>query len=303
MKALVSQAYGPLTELAVTDLPVPDVTEGTILVRVEAAGLNGADTKLPTGALRALTSVRHPFVPGMDAAGIVESVGAGVTRVAPGDPVVLSNGFASGAIAEFMLVPDSPSIAVRPDGLDARRGAALPLGALTALTAVEEAGIAAGERVLVVGAAGGVGSFAVQLAKQSGAQVLATGRAEDSGFLTGLGADRTIDYGTADYGSLGVDVLIDLASAGPALEASAAAVRPGGRIISVLGGPESFDRGISVRYIQTYTPEGRLRSLAEEAAAGRLTVPIGAECAFADARQALIDFAERHIRGKVVISL
>lgn len=303
MKALLSQAYGPLTDLAIGELPTPSVTPGTILVRVEAAALNGADAKLPTGDLSSLTSVKHPFVPGMDAAGVVESVGAGVTRVAAGDRVVLSNGFTSGAIAEYILVPDSPSIAVRPDGLDAERGAALPLGALTAATAVEEAAITAGESVLVVGASGGVGSFVVQLAKQAGARVLATGRAEDAEFLTGLGADSAIDYRTADLTSTGADVLIDMASAGPALVDAAKAVRPGGRVISLLGGPESFDRDVSVRYIQTFTPEGRLRSLAEDAAEGRLQVAIGARYAFSDAGQALVDFAGQHIRGKVVISL
>lgn len=302
MKALISQAYGPLRELAIGELPAPQLQPGTIVVRVEAAALNGADAKLPTGALRDMVSLEHPFVPGMDAAGVVEAVGAGVTRVKPGEPVLLSNGFASGAIAEFMRVPDSPSIARRPAHLDPERAAALPLCALTGVTALEAAGLEPGETLLVIGATGGVGSFAVQLAARAGVRVLATGRPDDAGFLRRLGADDVLDRG-ADLSQLGADVVIDAVNAGSAIGSSAAAVRPGGRIVSMLGGPESFDRGVSVQYIQTYTPEGRLADLAAQAADGRLQVPIGARYAFADAARALVEFAERHVRGKVVITL
>jgi NADPH:quinone reductase-like Zn-dependent oxidoreductase len=310
MKALVSQSYGPLEELALAELPKPAAGPGEILVRVEAASLNGADAKLPTGVMKAFAPIKHPFVPGIDAAGVVEAVGDGVTRFSPGDKVVASNGFASGAIAEYLVVRESPSIAIRPDGLDAARGAALPLGALTAATTLDAAAVRTGESVLVVGASGGVGSFVVQFAKQAGAKVLATGRADEAESLRQLGADEVIDYQRTDTAAAahrlvpgGVDVAIDVANWGPGLAGSAAAAKPGGRLISVLNGPESFERDVKAAYIQTKVPAGRLEQFAQQAVDGRLHVEIGGTYAFADSAQALADFAAKHFRGKVVITL
>jgi NADPH:quinone reductase-like Zn-dependent oxidoreductase len=309
MKALVSESYGPLEELTVSELPIPIAQPGQILVRVEAASLNGADIKLPTGAMKGVP-LKHPFVPGIDGAGVVEAVGEGVTRFSPGDKLIVSNGVKSGTIAEYVVIADSRSVAIRPDGLDAAHGAALPLAVLTAATAVDAAEVRPGETVLVVGASGGVGSFVVQLAKRAGAKVLATGRADETDFLRGIGADETIDYksvSTAEEAQRlvpgGVDVVIDVATAGPALAESAAAAKPGGRLVSALGGPESFDRAVTASYIQTKTPEGRLADFAQQAADGQLHVEIGSEYPLADAKQALLDFAGKHIRGKVVITL
>jgi NADPH2:quinone reductase len=310
VKALVSQSYGPLDELSISELPTPVAGPGKILVRVEAASLNGADTKLPTGEMKDMAPVKHPFVPGIDAAGVVESVGDDVSRVSVGDKVVLTNGFRSGTIAEYVLVPDSPSVALRPDALDPEAGAALPLAALTAATAVDAAAVEPGDTVLVVGASGGVGSFVVQFAKRAGAKVLATARADEADFVHGLGAEETIDYRNTDTAQEtqrlvpgGVDVVIDLANAGPALAESARAAKDGGRLVSVLGGPESFERGVTAKYIQTKVPEGRLEDLAEQAADGRLHVEIGGTYPFADSTQALLDFAAEHFRGKVVVRL
>jgi NADPH:quinone reductase-like Zn-dependent oxidoreductase len=310
VKALVSQSYGPLEELAVGELPTPVAGPGEILVRIEAASLNGADAKLPTGVMKDFAPIKHPFVPGIDAAGVVEAVGEGVTRFSPGDKVITTNGFASGAIAEYQVVKVSASTAIRPDALSAAQGAALPLASATAKTVLDAAGIQAGESVLVVGASGGLGVFAVQFAKRAGAKVLATGRADEVEFLRELGADEVIDYKTTDTAEEahklvpgGVDVVFDLANAGPGIEPSAAAAKPGGRLISVLGGAETFERDVKATYVQTKVPAGRLEELAQAVADGKLRVEIGATYAFADAAQALIDFASKHFRGKVVITL
>jgi NADPH:quinone reductase-like Zn-dependent oxidoreductase len=309
MKALVSRSYGPLEELTVEDMPTPAAGPGEMLVRTEAAALNPADRALVTGAMKDMLPIRHPFVPGIDVTGVVEAVGEGVTRFAVGDHVLAWNGVPSGALAEYVLVKDALSAALRPAGLDAAHGAALPTGALTAAALLDAANVRPGEVVLVVGAAGGIGSFAVQLAKQAGAKVIATGRAGDAEFLHRLGADETIDYTsteiaqeTARWVPGGADVVIDLANAGPALDGSAAAARPGGRLVSPLGGPPAFDRKITAVYAGTTAPQGRLDELAADAAKGRLRVEIGATYAFADARQALIYFSAQHIRGKVTVT-
>jgi NADPH2:quinone reductase len=309
MKALLARAYGPLDQLEIGELPQPAPGPGQLLVRVEAAAVNPIDVALVTGRLRAELPVRHPFVPGVDVSGVVEAVGAEVDRFAIGDAVIAWNGVPSGAFAEYTIVQADDSAAVRPAGLDAGRGAALPTGALTAAALLDEAELVPGSTLLVVGATGGLGSYAVQLARRAGATVFATGRTADDGYLRKLGANGMIDYGTEnvaervrDWAPAGVDAVIDVAQAGPALASSAAAARSGGLLVSPLGGPPSFDRDVAARYTGTTTPAGRLAELAALAATGALRVEINAEYPFAEARRALTDFAGRHIRGKVVIT-
>jgi len=309
MKALVARSYGPLEELVITDLPKPSPGPGQLLVRTQAAALNPVDVALVTGVMKDVLPVEHPFVPGVDITGVVEAVGAGVTRFSVGDPVLAWNGIPSGTLAEYALVRDAPSTAVRPAGLDVAPAAGLPTGALTAAALLDATKVQPGQTVLVVGASGGVGSYVVQFARQAGATVLATGRAQDDEFLRRLGADDTIDY---QRGNLvqdvllrvpgGVDAVIDMASSGPALAVTASAAKPGGQLISPLGGPSTFDRGVVVTYTGTTEPEGRLDALAAQAAEGRLRVEIAATYAFADSRQALIDFATGHFQGKVTIA-
>ncbi|WP_020415949.1 NADP-dependent oxidoreductase [Amycolatopsis sp. ATCC 39116] len=309
MKALLARAYGPLDRLEIAEVPRPEPGPGQVLVRVEAAALNPVDTALITGAMRDELPVTHPFVPGVDVSGIVEAVGPGVDRFRPGEAVIAWNGVPSGGFAEYALVRADDSAAARPAALDARHGAALPTGSLTAAALLDEAKPGPGATVLVVGATGGLGSYAVQLAKLAGATVIATGRDGDRGYLESLGADGVIDYRTEDIAQRvqdwapgGADVVIDLAQAGPALAASAAAAKPGGLVASPLGGPATFDRDVRAVYTGTTTPPGRLAELAALAAAGTLRTEIGAEYPFAQARQALLDFPARHVRGKVVIT-
>jgi NADPH2:quinone reductase len=185
--------------------------------------------------------VEHPFIPGIDVSGVVEAVGERVGRFSVGTPIIAWQGVPSGALAEYVLVKDVPSAAVRPAGLDAVHGAGLPTAALTAAALLDLMQIRSGATLLVVGATGGVGSYVVQLAKQAGLTVLATGRAEDKEYLDRLGADDVVDRDTDIAESTirivpgGVDVAIDLVNAGPALAATAAAVRPAGQVISPKG--------------------------------------------------------------------
>lgn len=309
MEALVAHAYGPLEDLEFADLPKPVPGPGQVLVRLEAAALNPVDKALVTGAMREVMPVRHPFVPGIDGSGVVEAVGEGATRFAVGDAVIAWNGVASGALAEYAVIADAPSAARRPAELTPVQGAALPTGSLTAAALLDLVRVPDGGSLLIVGATGGIGSYAVQLAKHPGLTVLATGRAGDEDFLRRLGADHVLDHRAVDLAqeahrlvSGGVDAVLDLAHAGPALAASAAAAREAGLLVSPLGGPPSFARGVTASYGGTVTPEGRLADLAGRAAKGELRVEIGSTHPFGEARQALIDFASRHIRGKSVVT-
>lgn len=309
MKALIARSYGPLEDLEFADLPTPAPGPGQLLVRLQATALNAVDKVLVTGAMRDALPVRHPFVPGVDVSGVVEAVGEGVTRFSAGDAVIAWNSVAAGALAEYLVIDDAPSVARRPAGLTPAQGAALPTGALTAAALLDDVRADEGDSVLIVGAAGGVGSFTVQLAEQGGLTVLATGRPDDEEFLRRLGADHVLDYRELDVAAEahrlvdgGVDVVIDLANAGPALATTAAAAKAGGRLVSPLGGPSVFERGVTAVYTGTRAPEGRLEELAGRAAEGRLRIEIDSDYAFGQADQALVDFAAKHVRGKVTVT-
>lgn len=310
MKALVAYDYGPPSNLVVTDLPTPEPEAGHVLVRVLAAALNPLDVYLTSGGLRELTPIRFPFVVGMDAAGTVASVGAGVTRFAAGDPVLGFSGFMAGSVAEYTVIADSPFIAHRPARLDAVRAAALPESGLTAMHLLRVARPEVGQTMLVIGATGGVGMFAVQLAAAAGVRVVATATPEDVEYVRSLGAAHVIDYTGSDVvkESLavhpeGVDIVLDLVNAGPAVVASAEAARAGGRLVSPLSGPTELGRGVRGSYIGPMNPNpGDLERLAALAAGGGLRVEVGAVYPVDRGAEAVTDFASRHIRGKVVIT-
>ncbi|MEZ0089254.1 NADP-dependent oxidoreductase [Streptacidiphilus sp. EB129] len=310
MKALVAAEYGPLDGLAVTTAPKPEPGPGEVLIQVEAAALNPLDLGLVTGAMKDVYPVEYPLTVGMDAAGTVTEVGAGVTDYAPGDRVVAFVGTA-GSVAEYTRVAVGPHLARRPQGLAPETAAAVPESGMTATCLLRTVGLAQGENVLVIGATGGIGLYAVQLAKLLGARVIATAPAEDDAYVRGLGAAETVDYRAGDVVEEtlrlqpgGVDVVVDLINRGDALAGSARAVRPGGRVVSPLFGPADLGRGVSGVYIGSFTAEpGDLQSLADRAASGELQVEIGASYRLADGVTAVSDFATKHLRGKVVITV
>lgn len=309
MKALVAHSYGPVDQLAIADLPRPVPAAGQILLRLRAAALNPLDVKLATGVMKGIMPVQHPFVLGLDAAGTVEAVGEGVTRFSPGDEVVAFTYPVGGAIAEYALALDGPEVVARPAALSAVDAAALPVAAMTAAGILDLAEAGPGSTVLVVGATGGVGSFVVQLAAQAGVTVLATAPSAEADYVRGLGAQAAIDYTTTDtvaealrLAPGGVDVAVDLINAGPGLAATAAAVRPGGRVVSPAGGPPAFDRGVTVRYAHIEAAEGLLQRIVDLAEAGRLRIEVSATYPFAEAQQAAADFVAKHTRGKIVIT-
>lgn len=308
MKALISRDYGPIDRLTIADIPTPAPGAGQVLLRVQAAAVNPQDIRLITGEARDVMPVRHPFIPGVDAAGVVEAVGDGVTRFAPGDEVVAFTGYVTGTFAERVVLADGPGIAHRPAGVDALRGAALPTAAMTAAALLDAAQSVSRQSVLVVGATGGVGSFTVQLAAQAGAEVLVTADPTDADYMRGLGALHTIDYTSVDTTQealalrpAGVDIVIDLINAGPLLATTAIAARQGGRLLSTLGGPDRFDRGVAATYVRVQARDRLLQDLTDRVADGKLTVEISAVYPFAGAAEAVADFAAKHVRGKIVV--
>ncbi|MDH6131493.1 NADPH2:quinone reductase [Kitasatospora sp. MAA4] len=310
MKALVATEYATLDRISVTDHPTPSPGPGQVLVKVEAAALNPLDLALITGAMKDMFPVEHPLVIGMDVAGTVAKLGEGVTEYALGDPVLAFVG-QGGTVAEYTVATVADRFAKRPPGLAAAQAAAIPESGLTAMCLLRAVGLAAGESLLVVGATGGIGLYAVQVASSLGAQVIATATAEDAEYMRSLGAAGTVDYKAADVVAEtlrlvpgGVDVVLDLVNRGEGLVGSARAARPGGRLVSPLFGPDDLGREVSGVYIGGFTSEpGDLEKLAARAAEGTLRVEIGASYPLADAARAVADFAGKHIRGKVVVTV
>lgn len=197
MKALVIREFGTPEVLKIEDVPVPAPMANEVLVKVFAAAVNPVDYKIRNGSLKFIAGKKFPRTLGGDIAGIVENSFDG-SRFKPGDKVFAMLSFKGGGYAEYATVPES-SLAIIPKGLDYEAAAAIPLAGLTAFQALVYKGqIKAGSRVLINGASGGVGHFAVQIAKAYEAFVVATTSAKNTDFVNTLGADEVIDYTCTD---------------------------------------------------------------------------------------------------------
>src|SRR6185369_6723311 len=195
MKAVRIHSYGGPEVLVYEDAPRPEAAAGEVLIRVHAAGVNPLDWKVRAGYVQEWLQHQFPLIPGWDVAGIVEAVGRGVEQFRPGDAVYgLLDISKNGAYAEYVAAP-ARSLARKPATVDHVKAAAVPIAALTAWQALfDVARLAAGQTVLVHAAAGGVGHFAVQLAKWQGARVVGTASAANASFVKELGAAQVIDY-------------------------------------------------------------------------------------------------------------
>lgn len=215
MRAVTQQQYGGTEQLSLNEIADPTPGPSDVLVRVRAAGVDRGTWHLMAGlpyAIRMMFGFRRPKypVPGRDVAGVVEAVGAEVTAVAVGDEVI---GTANGSFAELALVPEK-RVAHKPASLSFEEAAVLPVSGLTALQAVRDAArVREGDRVLIIGASGGVGSYAVQIAAAAGAEVTGVASGAKADLVRSLGASRVIDYTREEIDADGVryDVIIDLA--------------------------------------------------------------------------------------------
>jgi NADPH:quinone reductase len=291
MKAAILETHG--TPFRLGSVARPQAEAGQVLVRIKASGVNPLDTKIQTGQA---AHARHPLpaILGIDLAGIVEAVGPGVSGFKPGDAVYGMTGGVGGlpgSLAEFAAV-DAHLLAQKPANLDWRQAAALPLIFITAWEGlVDRAGVQAGQKVLILGGAGGVGHIAVQIALARGAQVFAVDSATKADFLTGLGA-TPIDYRTSTVeqyvaehtGGRGFDLVYDTVG-GASLDTAFKAVRRFGHVVSCLGwgshalAPLSFQAATYsgvFTLLPLLTGEGRehhgeiLRAATELAEAGRI---------------------------------
>lgn len=299
---------------SVLDLPDPEPKEDEVLVRIRAAGVNVFDAWVVLGAMKDVMEHRFPLVPGVEASGVVEATGAGVTGFAPGDEVYgvsVKPFLGEGTFAELATF-DPSGLSTKPRSVDHPTAAALPHTALTALTAIDEIEPREGQTVLVVGATGGVGSSVTQLAAGRGAKVIAVASADRTDYARELGASETIDYAKGDLLDLvraahpgGVDALVDFYSDGPTLARLSEAVRPGGKVLSASGSadPELLaQRGLRGGNINRASPQ-RLPELTRLVDEKQLQAPSMQVFDLEKAGDALAQIQGRHVRGKLAIAV
>jgi NADPH2:quinone reductase len=315
--AATMKAFGLADEQAtagVLEVPVPEAGPGEIRVRVHASSVNGYDAFLASGMARGMMDHRYPVVIGKDFSGVVDAVGVGVDTFAVGEAVVGITPVgpavdAVGAYAEFVSVTASGYTAAKPSELDHERAASVGLAALTALVSVNAVSAAQGSTVLIVGATGGVGTYAVQLAAARGANVIATARPDDEPWIRGLGASETVDYGRDVVAQVreahpdGVDALMIAVHVGDGFEALAGLVRDGGAIATTVGGPDEVGRGISLTSVSAQADPAPFAEVLRLAGEGSLTVPLTKTYRFDELPEALGLVGKRSSRGKVAITI
>jgi NADPH:quinone reductase-like Zn-dependent oxidoreductase len=322
MRAIVQDTYGSADALRLARIAKPQISEDEVLVRVAAAGLDRGTWHMMTGQPYLLRVLGFGFrgprnqVPGLDVAGTVAEVGSAVTGFSPGDEVY---GISRGSFAEYAAVAKG-KLSRKPDNLTFEQAAAVPISGGTALQALTDVGnVRRGQRVLVLGATGGVGSYAVQLAKAFEAEVTGVGSTAKLSWLRSLGADEVVDYTRQDYadGTVTYDLIIDIAG-NSSLSRLRAALAPTGTLV-IVGGEEGgrwtggFGRSLRAPLLSPFisqrltmlaskeraTDQERLTSLIE---AGKVTPQVDATYPLDRVPEAMRHLEAGEVRGKVVIT-
>lgn len=316
MKAVLFHEFGEIDQLQLVELPKPTLGEAEVLVQVKAAGVNPVDWKILQGRLKERIPHQFPVIPGWDMAGVVVECGHGARRFQPGDeifsycrrPVVQS-----GSYAEFMSLPES-YVTHKPNNLSFPEAASVPLTALTAYQSIfSAANLQTGETLLVLGASGGVGSFAVQLAKVQGAKVIALASGKNHEYLKSLGADETLDYTQGDFREAlqkiapnGVDVVYDCVGEETLLKGYDC-VKIGGRLVTILdpqGNAEKIAaRQIRYHYVFVQPDVSQLDQIRAWIEAGKVKTHLHAVYPLAEAKQAIAQISQFHTRGKIVLEM
>lgn len=332
MKALTFKRYGKSPEIDFTEVTCPAPKADEILVKVYAVGLNPIDNMIPTGIFKPVLPFQLPATLGSDLSGVVTEVGSRVTRFKPGDAVFASIfDLGMGSLAEFAVVPESAA-AMKPANLDFVQAASLPMVALTSWQALKErARLQPGQKVFIPAGSGGIGTFAIQLAKYLGATVgttTSTGKVE---WVSSLGADEVVDYQQQEFEKVlsGYDVVLGTIR-GDTLEKSVNILKPGGIIVSLIGPLDaafararrlnvfltllfglmsrkimrlSKKRGVSYSFLFVHPEGDRLAEIGKLLEAEHIKPVIDKVFLFEEAKNALAYLAQGRAKGKVVIKM
>jgi NADPH:quinone reductase-like Zn-dependent oxidoreductase len=309
MKAVRFHEYGDPDVLRYEDVDEPVPGTGQVRVRVAATTFNGVDGNIRAGSMQGPMPLTMPHIPGLDVAGTIDALGDGVSDLNVGDQVVGFLPFVvDGASAEYVLAP-AESLALAPTSIPLADAAALPLVGLTAWQALfEHAELKAGQRILISGAGGAVGGYAVQLAKAAGASVIATGSPRSNEHLTAAGADEVIDHTTTDVTTAltePVDVLLNLAPITPdQFTALAALVRDGGVVVSTtvwMPAPADEKRGVRAIDLFVRSDAKQLSELVARVSRGELHVDVAERVSLTDLASVHARAAAGTLSGKVVV--
>lgn len=301
MKAIGINSFGGRDVLEMMDLPKPEAGDGEVVVRVSGAGVGPWDTKTREGSFG---DREFPFILGTEGSGTVESGGA---RVSEGDEVIFRT---AGAYAEYAAVSEN-GLAVRPQNISLEEAAGIPIAGATAYQGIfEEIDLKQGETILIAGAAGGVGTFAVQIASLAGGRVIATASESNHEYLKSLGAHATIDYhddwvaAVKEAASGGVDAAYDCVG-GETFHKCFDATRDGGRVVTIVAFGEESDAGRDISYhaYSAKTDHQKLAWLAERMESGEIKVETADVLPLEDAAEAHRRSEEGHTRGKIVLKV
>ncbi len=300
MKAVCLQAYGGFEQLAYRDVPIPQPKEGEVLVRVQAAAIT------PSEFTWISPDRAFPIILGHELSGVVAALGSGVVDLAPGDEVYGLPAFArDGAQAEYVIALPN-ELASKPRSIGHVQAAEVPISALTAWQALfDHAHLRAGQRVLIYGATGGVGAYAVQLAKRTGAHVVGTASTQNVGAAKEIGADEVVDYTAVRFEEVihDIDLVLDTVG-GETEERSWGVLKPGGLLISVVTAPseeQAAAQGARGLFFIVEPSRTQLTEIGQLIDAGELHPLVETTYPIARAREAYAHALQGHIRGKVVL--
>lgn len=311
MKASFFTEFGELDNIKTGKVDRPEPGEGEVLLRVKAAGVNPVDAAVARGMLNEVIPAEFPAIPGWDMAGIVEERGHSARRFEEGDQVyayarrpVIKHG----TFAEYVVLPES-YLAYAPTELSIVESGGIPLVGLTAYQSLFQFGrLQPQQTLLILGASGGVGTMAIQLAKSAGANVIGVAGAKNQKYMKELGADETIDYSKGHVGEEvediapdGVDFIFHC-SRGDSLQQSIGTLKNGGQLISITNSDPEIPEDIKFQYVFVEPNAKQLKHIQELADEGKLTVPISKTYTLNEADQALRDIESLHTRGKTLIT-
>jgi NADPH:quinone reductase-like Zn-dependent oxidoreductase len=306
MKAVRIHGYGNADVLKYEDAPLPDIAPNDVLVQVVATSVNPVDWKIREGYLQQMIPYQFPLTLGWDVSGVVEAVGSKVTRFKPGDDVFSRPDIRrNGTYAEYVAIRED-ELAHKPKTISHVEAATLPLAGIAAWEAiVTTAKVAAGQRVLIHAASGGVGSIAVQLAKSRGAYVIATTSEKNQALVRSIGADEVIDYRVLKFEEVvrEMDVVLDTIG-GQVQEASWSVLKPGGILVSIISTPsEEKAKALGVRsaFLFIQSNAAILSQLAALVESGKLRPIVGAEFALKDIAKAHALSQSGHAVGKIAL--
>ena len=309
MKAALIQTYGDIKSLVHQETVLPEISATQVLIKVHAAGVNPVDSYIRSGMFADTGTHTLPLTLGWDAAGTIDQIGSDVRDFEHGDEVFVFSPFAqNGSYAEYLAV-EANLVVIKPKTLSFAESAAVPLAAVTAWQALfSEGKLQAGQRVLIHNTSGGVGSFAVQLAKAAGAYVIGTASAKNEQYVKGLGVDQFINYQTAKFEDEvdSVDLVFAAVGGDNIVERSLKVIRPGGHLISAL---DEIDTRLAeeqqVKFERIWVQPNRqdlneIRKLIDE---GKVTVNLDSVFPLADAQQAHTRSESKRAVGKIVLEV